>query len=136
MSRAAPSEHPIARLLPAGLSLPALVVLLLWCALVGLIYLTNQALGTAYTPCPFFNLTGYPCPTCGGTRAAFELVEFRPLRALVLNPLVTLALVFAPAWLVARMLSPRLPALSSTRWFWGGLGLAALVNWVYVLVML
>ena len=136
MTRAAPSEHPVARIRPPGLTVPAAVAFLLWCALVVLIYLTNQALGTAYSPCPFFSLTGYPCPTCGSTRAAFALAQAKPLDALVLNPLATLGLVFAPAWLVARMLSPRLPALSSKRWFWIGLGAAMLINWIYVLVML
>jgi len=40
--------------------------------------------------CPFKTLTGIPCPTCGTTRAALALAEFRWLDALVLYPLPTL----------------------------------------------
>ncbi|MEM9553002.1 MAG: DUF2752 domain-containing protein [Acidobacteriota bacterium] len=45
-------------------------------------------------PCPFKSLTGIPCPGCGTTRAALALAAFRPLEALILFPLPTVAWVF------------------------------------------
>lgn len=46
---------------------------------------------TAMPSCPFKSWTGVPCPTCGTTRAAALLAELRPLEALVLYPLATVA---------------------------------------------
>ncbi len=43
-------------------------------------------------PCFFRRLTGVPCPTCGGTRAAIALAHGDLAGALAVNPLVTLGL--------------------------------------------
>ncbi len=40
--------------------------------------------------CPFRWLTGWPCPTCGATRAALALAEFDFAGALLRYPLMTL----------------------------------------------
>jgi hypothetical protein len=62
--------------------------------------------------CPLRRTTGIACPTCGGTRAMVALTTGHPLRALVWNPLVTLAAVGLPALgllvLVAPVTSARL----------------------------
>lgn len=51
-------------------------------------------------PCLFKTLTGYPCPGCGGTRAAYALLHGDLLRALLINPLSCLLIIFYMAMLV------------------------------------
>jgi hypothetical protein len=41
--------------------------------------------------CPFHRMTGLPCPTCGGTRAAVLLSHGDVSAALSMNPLVVVA---------------------------------------------
>jgi hypothetical protein len=48
--------------------------------------------GAGLPPCFFRSLTGVPCPTCGGTRAALALAQGDVGAALRANPLVTVAL--------------------------------------------
>ncbi len=85
--------------------------------------------------------TGWPCPTCGLTRAAQALAAGQPLEALLSNPLVGLGVVaglaYLPyAWLVmAGLVAPvrtgwlRPPLAPALRW--GALGVVAL-NWVFL----
>ena len=51
--------------------------------------------------CPLLELTGVPCPTCGGTRALVALAQADVLGALAWNPMVALAGMLAVAWSVA-----------------------------------
>lgn len=52
--------------------------------------------------CPFKGLTGLPCMTCGGTRAALALGRLDFLGALAMNPLAALGLgAFGVYWLYA-----------------------------------
>jgi hypothetical protein len=56
-------------------------------------------------PCAFRTLTGFPCPTCGFSRASFALLGLDVRHAFELHPLVFLglpAIVFATsAWITA-----------------------------------
>jgi hypothetical protein len=45
------------------------------------------ALAARLPACPVRALTGWPCPTCGATRAALELARFDVAAALAWNPL-------------------------------------------------
>ncbi|MFQ5766776.1 MAG: DUF2752 domain-containing protein [Acidobacteriota bacterium] len=87
---------------------------------------------------------GFPCLTCGGTRAALALFAGHPLSALAWNPLVAAAIlaagIYVPyAWLVVGGVLPPVrtgwlspPAPGALRWLAGA---ALLGNWVYVILM-
>lgn len=51
--------------------------------------------------CYFKLFTGFPCLTCGGTRAAVRLLLLDPAGALAMNPLVTVAGLLVAAWAAA-----------------------------------
>ena len=68
---------------------------LLWGAVaLALLLLSPLAtpLAALLPPCFFRRLTGFPCLTCGGTRAALALLQGDVGAALRANPLMTLAL--------------------------------------------
>ena len=93
-------------------------------------------------PCPFMELTGRPCPTCGVTRAILALSHGMLREAVTFNPLFVgagLALGFLALWYVAadavglRFL--RVSLSSRDRRLVTALIAAGVVaNWVYLLV--
>lgn len=50
----------------------------------------GELISGALFGCPFKELTGYPCPSCGTTRSALALARFDVLGALLRYPLPTL----------------------------------------------
>ena len=63
-----------------------------------------------YPTCLFHSLTGWNCPGCGATRAAYQLLHGHLLRALRDNALFILTLVALAAqgaWLVAQRIRNR-----------------------------
>jgi hypothetical protein len=91
--------------------------------------------------CVFKGLTGWPCPTCGSTRAVGRLFGFDLAEALAMNPLTTVVAVVIAAWAVADLvLLPRRRSLrvgfspAAARWLRVAALLAFLSNWVYLLV--
>ncbi len=90
--------------------------------------------------CVFHGLTGWPCPTCGTTRAALALLDGHPVQALAYNPLMTvLGCAFmaggflAPIWSLTRLPLPVIPPAA-----WKPLRIAAvlviLANWAYLIL--
>jgi hypothetical protein len=64
----------------------------------------NYFFGWTITPCVFKNLTGWPCPGCGSTRAAMAFFDLRIADAIRLNPMgimFALGAVVLPFWLLA-----------------------------------
>jgi hypothetical protein len=91
----------------------------------------------AFWPCIFKSLTGYPCPTCGLTRAAVTLARFDVLGALGRYPLPTLAWMFligggllAAGLTLAGRTPPRIPSKLPS-WAKVSLVAALLMNWAY-----
>jgi hypothetical protein len=87
--------------------------------------------------CVFRRITGYPCATCGATRATAKLLRGDWTDAFALNPLMSALLVVTPvAIIVAWLTRNRLPQLSQRGWHLLGWAVLALVlaNWAYVIV--
>jgi hypothetical protein len=107
-------------------------------AVVGLLGLDRLPL----TFCVFKGLTGWPCPTCGSTRALSRLVvHLDPAGALAMNPFTTLVAVVIAAWAVADvLLLPRRRALrvgvspKAAKWLRVLAFGAFVLNWVYLLI--
>ena len=77
---------------------------LLAAAAVGLLRLDRIPLSL----CVFKGLTGFPCPTCGSTRALGRLFALDFAGALAMNPFTTLVAVLVAGWAVADLvLLPR-----------------------------
>lgn len=113
-----------------------ITVLVLWTVLVGVFALMKPA-GNDVTLCMFRNATGLPCPTCGSTRAALAVATGRPLDAVVLNPLVTIAAVLGAVWLVMRVGFARQIAINLPSWavvpVWVAVAVLLAANWIYVI---
>lgn len=89
--------------------------------------------------CFFRSVTGFPCPTCGGTRAALALAGFDLPAAIHANPLVTLALLcLVGGGLAAGVFAlggrgVREPARFPV-WVRAGFVLALAANWFFLIV--
>ena len=107
-----------------------------WAALVGVFVLVKPA-GSEATLCLFRNATGLPCPTCGSTRAALAVADGRLPEAVVLNPLMTVAILVGVVWLTVRIGFARRIELDLTGpargLAWGAMALLLAANWVWVI---
>ena len=99
--------------------------------------------GIPLPKCIWHELTGLPCPGCGGTRCARAIVSGSIGTAFVMNPLVFASLgaavlynVYAAIVLVFRL--PRLRFSDIPAWFgfWSRIGAAVLfaMNWTWLIV--
>ena len=93
--------------------------------------------------CGFRRLTGYPCPSCGATRAWILVAALRFREAFRLSPLAALLFLgivlyvpYALGTLVLRTRRVRITGVSRKGWRRVVLVLAALVmiNWAYMIV--
>ena len=114
------------------------VALALWLLLVGGAELAARSGLPAGTLCHFRRLTGIPCATCRGTRAAFALGKGNVAAAIQFNPLVTAMLVWLGIWSLLRFgFKRRLEiglSLVERRLAWLLLSVAFAANWAYVIL--
>ncbi len=112
-------------------------MLALWCGLVAYAVLIMETDGNAAPLCSFKRLTGTPCPTCGGTRAALRLADGDVLGAFLFNPLLFVTLLFLTVVVALRFIAgKRIDWGFSTlqrRIVWVVLIAAFLLNWAYVI---
>ena len=114
------------------------IVLGLWAA--GLIYgfLRYQAAIPSWG-CPFKDLTGIPCPTCGGTRALAALGRLDLQEAILCNPMVTLVWLTLPGLAIVLQARPNaLPQLIAKLGLFPVLTtliLTILFNWLLLISM-
>lgn len=115
---------------------------LYWAATAACVALTIPwagRLSPALPACPMKAWTGWPCPTCGSTRAVISLARGEPLAALSVNPGFTLALagfvvvgLAAPVWVRITGRAPDATSLSrpARAAIFVGIGL----NWLWLVL--
>ncbi len=118
----------------------ALVLGLIWIALVITAALIPQLSGNLGMMCWFRYITGIPCPTCGGSRAFLNLLDGRLLDAFLLNPLLMALEILFLLWLCARLVFARKLSLKLSpverRAAWAIGGALFVLNWIYLIVYL
>ena len=118
----------------------------LWLAVSVSIFFIGWVLIHAGVPLPkclWHELTGLPCPGCGGTRCARAILSGSPWTAFVMNPLVFASFVSMIVYdiyaaIVLLFGLPRLRFAEVPAWlgFWTRLGVASLfaLNWTWLIV--
>lgn len=130
------------KLLPESSPVFRLSIFSLLPAMLGALLLLRLAPDTvlAFVHCPLREITGIPCPTCGGTRALSHLAAGDWSAAVAANPLVILAgsgflltalyataATLRPAWRRALALTPN--EKRSARWL---AILLIVLNWAWL----
>ncbi|MEN8005615.1 MAG: DUF2752 domain-containing protein [Candidatus Krumholzibacteriota bacterium] len=72
--------------------------------------LYNSDLVLRLAHCPLRDLTGLPCPTCGGTHAAISLAHGRLTEAFAASPLIAGGLILFSVWVMAGVATTLVPA--------------------------
>ncbi len=108
-------------------------------------------LASRYTPllsfapaCAFRKLTGFPCPTCGGTRSLVCLAHGDIAAAVVYNPLITVCVIAAVILLLYKMIAlafqlPRIVLVLNEREKDAarvGIFVLVLLQWLYGIIIL
>jgi hypothetical protein len=93
--------------------------LLLIACLAGLIYLfynIHTLQSQTFQVCIIKNVSGYPCPSCGTTRAVTLFLKGRFIESLVLNPIgivVAIIMIIFPIWILIDIIFKK-----ETFYFW------------------
>ena len=115
----------------------AVVAVGVWAGMAGAAAALGPGAAAGHSACPFKEVTGVPCPSCGAGRAATALGRGRVIEAIVLNPLLTAAGGAMMLWLLARLAAGRRlkVALSRRERLAAAVaGVAALAaNWIFLI---
>lgn len=68
-----------------------------------LFYHVKRAQNETFRVCIIKNVTGYPCPSCGTTRAVSFLLEGKIMESVLLNPfgiLIAIIMTVFPVWVL------------------------------------
>jgi hypothetical protein len=106
-------------------------------------YFLLQAAHLSAPPCPFFYLTGHPCPFCGGTRSFAYMWEgdfSNAVRLFPLGPLFFAGTFAAVGALVVGAVTGRTwsPRLTRVQWnlLWIGAASAIALSWALKVLIL
>lgn len=119
----------------------SLVYLVITLILAGTAYGLFRLHTVPILPCPFKEMTGYPCPTCGSTRLVLSLFGMNLVDAFLWNPGIFLSGVAAVFWFGYGIVSQlsgkkvRVP-LSKREGKWLRLALLGgfMINWLYLII--
>ncbi|NOZ13476.1 MAG: DUF2752 domain-containing protein [Acidobacteria bacterium] len=122
------------------LNLP-LIYLIITLILAGAAYGLYYLHAVPMIPCPFKEMTGYPCPTCGSTRLVLSLFHVQLIQAFLWNPGLFMLGIAAVFWygygVISQFSGKKLCiSLSKREWFRLKLVLLALffLNWLYLVI--
>lgn len=119
---------------------------LLTTCLLGFLYLFYSiqfSESSSFGACMIKNVTGFPCPSCGTTRAVRLLWQGNILESLKMNPfgiLVFMIMIFAPLWIAFDLIFKKQTFLNwynkieftvRTKWIAIVLILLVLLNWIW-----
>jgi len=68
-----------------------------------LYYKIDDLQNETYRVCIIKNVTGYPCPSCGTTRAVSFLLKGKLMESIAVNPfgiLIAMVMFFSPVWIL------------------------------------
>lgn len=127
------------RRVPRTIPLPlwAILILSLWGAVVVVRAFGDPMASPDPLACRFQSITGYPCGTCGATRALGALLDGDPAAAVASNPLAVAGGALMVLWLAVRVIAGVEPAWPSgrraRRILWLGVLALFLLNWGWVI---
>jgi hypothetical protein len=120
--------------------------LLLIACLAGFIYLfytIHKSESDSFRVCIIKNTTGFPCPSCGTTRAVALLLQGQIKESIVLNPfgiLVAIIMTIFPIWVLMDVVLKkdtffhsykRTEVIISTKWLALFLIILVILNWIW-----
>jgi hypothetical protein len=97
----------------------------------------------AFRVCIIKNATGYPCPSCGATRAVSLLLEGNIIESIALNPfgiLIAIIMTVFPVWVLTDVIQKKdsfykaykkTESLIRKPWLASVLILLVLLNWIW-----
>ena len=122
------------------LNLP-LIYLIITLILAGTAYGLFRLHSVPVLLCPFKEMTGYPCPTCGSTRLVLSLFHLKIENAFFWNPGLFLLGIVAVIWfghgVISQFMKKKISiSLTKREGFWLRAALigAFLLNWLYLIV--
>ena len=117
--------------------------MLLIACFVGFMYLFYSFQSEAFHVCLIKNVTGYPCPSCGTTRAVALLLKGKITESVLMNPfgiLVAILMTVCPIWVLTDVVFKKetfyseykkAEAIIRKPWIATILMLLVLLNWIW-----
>ena len=73
-------------------------------------YTLNHSESTHFSVCMIKNVTGYPCPSCGTTRAIQLLLQEKFVASILMNPfgiIVAILMIVVPLWILFDLITKK-----------------------------
>ena len=120
-----------------GWPLWAVLVVLVWGAMVFATHHLMKEAGKNASTCMFKRATGYPCATCGATRGIITFLDGDIVRGWLFNPLLFTVMAILVADLILRLAAGKairlVLAKREKRVVWIILAVVFAANWAYII---